>query len=183
MVQPEAIDNSTAKHLQHTKSDASKAVVAARLGTLDDAKPEPLQAIKRKRGHDVEDEPKKKAKIDPSTASPLQELKVGINAVPGHRTSSFFMHIQKPGNTAAIPTVSTAIWMNSCQLIRTQNVRHVQEVVKKPTPTLPKAPQKTVETPIVKEAEAGLQGKKRQREGDPEFDGSKKAKVRDRRVS
>ena len=101
-MQPEAIDDGTTKCLQHAKSDASK---AARLGTLDDAKQQSLQAIKRKRGHDLEDEPKKKAKIGPSTASPLRQLKVGVNAVPHHRTSSF----QKPGNTAAIPTVSTAI--------------------------------------------------------------------------
>ena len=104
-MQPEAIDDGT------TKSDASK---AARLGTSDVARQQSLQAIKRKRGQDLEDEPKKKAKIGPSTASPVRELKVGVNEVPRHRTSSFFMQIQKPGNTAAIPTVSTAIKINLC---------------------------------------------------------------------
>ena len=99
-MQPEAIDDGT------NKSNASK---AARLGHLADAKQQPLQASKRKRGHDLEDEPKKKAKTGPSTASPVRELKVGVNAVPQPRTSSSFMHIQKPGNTAAIPTVSTVI--------------------------------------------------------------------------
>ena len=176
-MEAKAIDDGTTKRLQHTKSDVSK---GARLGTLDDAKQEPPQAIKRKRGHDLEDEPKKKAKIGPSTASPLRELKVGVNAVPQHRTSSFFMHIQKPGNTAAIPTVSTAIKMHYYQLIDTQNVRHVQEVVEKPTSRLPKTPQTT---PIVKEAEAGAQGKKRPREDDEEFVRPKRAKVRHRLFS
>ena len=101
-MQPKAIDDGTTSCLQHTKSDASK---AARLGTSDDAKQQPLQAIKRKRGQDLEDEPKKKAKTGPSTASPVRELKVGANAVPQHGTSS----LQKPGNTAAIPKVSTVI--------------------------------------------------------------------------
>ena len=178
-MQPEAIDDGTTNRLQHTKSDASK---AARSGTSEDAKQQPLQAIKRKRGQDLEDEPKKKAKIGPSTASPLRELKVGVNAVPQHRTSSFFMHIQKPGNTAAIPTVSTVIKIFSCQLICTQNVRHVQEVVEKPTSRLPKTPQTTVEPPVAKEAEAGAQGKKKQMEDDAELVGPKRAKVRDRRV-
>ena len=105
-MQPEAIDDGTKMCLQHTKSNASK---AARLGTLEDAKQQPLQASKRKRGHDLEVEPKKRAKRGPSTAKPVRELKVGVNAAPQPRTSSFFMHIQKPGDTAAIPTVSTAI--------------------------------------------------------------------------
>ena len=174
-MQPEAIDDGTTKSLQHTKSDASK---AAGLGILDDAKQQPLQATKRKRGQDLEDEPKKKAKIGPSTASPL---KAGVNAAAQHRTSSFFMHIQKPGNTAAIPTVSTAIKINFCLLICTQNVKHVQEVIKKPTSKLPKTPQKTVEPPIKKEAEAGAHSK--QREEDAELVGSKRAKVRHRRVA
>lgn len=46
----------------------------------------------------------------------------------------------------------------------------------------PKTPQKAVEPPAVKEAEAGAQSKKRQREDDAEFVGSKRAKVRHRRV-
>lgn len=106
-MQPEAIEDGTTKCPQHTKSDASK---AARVGTLDDAKQQPPQAIKRKRGQDLEDKPKKKAKIGPSTASPLRELKVGVNAVPQHRSSSF----QEPGNMAANPTVRTAIEVNLC---------------------------------------------------------------------
>ena len=38
-----------------------------------------------------------------------------------------------------------------------------------------------MEPPIVKEAEAGVQGKKRQREDDAELVGPKRAKVRHRR--
>lgn len=69
----------------------------------------PLSALKRKSGQDLENETTKKSKIGPSTAPPVRELKVGVNKVPQARTSSFFARIQKPGHTAAVPTVSRAV--------------------------------------------------------------------------
>ena len=105
-MRPEAIDDVTTKRFQHTKSDAS---TAAGPGTLKEAKQEPLRAMKRKGDYDLEDGPKKKAKIGPSTASPLRELNVGVSAIPRHRASS----LQNPGNVStAIPTVSTAMKIN-----------------------------------------------------------------------
>lgn len=171
---PKAVDEGATNRLRHSRNNASK---GAEVDTMADVKHAPLQALKRKSGQVLENETKKKPKIGPSTAPPVGELKVGVNKVPQARTSSFFARIQKPGHTAAVPTVSLAVTAILCKLICVQNVKYVQEVVRKPVPELPKAPQTNVESPLVKEAEAGASRKKRQREDDVGFEGSKKAEV------
>ena len=179
MAGPKAVDEGATKRLQRTKRDAPTGV---ELGTMADVEHKPPQALKRKRGQDLENETKKKSKIGPSTAPPVGEPKV-VKTVPQARTSSFFARIQKPGHTAAIPTVSTVVTAIVCKLICKQNVRHVQEVVKKAKPELPKTPQTNVESPLVKEADTGASSKKRQREDDAGSERSKRAKVCYSRVS
>lgn len=168
------MDEGATNRPQHTRNNALK---GAEVENMVDVKHAPLQALKRKSGQDLENETTKKSKIGPSTAQPVGEFKVGVNKVPQPRTSSFFARIQKPGHTAAVPTVSSAVTVTLCKLICIQNVKHVQEVVKEPVPELPKAPQTNVESPLVKEAEAGASGKKRQREDVAGSGRSQKAKV------
>lgn len=168
------MDEGATNRLQHTRNKAPK---GKEVGTMADVKHAPLRALKRKSGQDLENETKKRSKIGPSTAQPVGELKVGVNKLPQARTSSFFARIQKPGHTAAVPTVSSAVTAILCKLIFIQNVRHVQEVIKTPVPEMPKAPQRNMESPLVKEAEAGVSGKKRQREDYARLESSKTAKV------
>lgn len=168
------MDEGATNRLQHTRNKAPK---GKEVGTMADVKHAPLRALKRKSGQDLENETKKRSKIGPSTAPPVGELKVGVKKLPQARTSSFFARIQKPGHTAAVPTVSSAVTAILCKLICIQNVKHVQEVIKTPVPEMPKAPQTNMESPLVKEAEAGASGKRRQRDDDPGSGKSEKAKV------
>ena len=92
------MDRISIGRLQPTKRNAFK----------EDVKYRPLQALKRKSGQDLENERTKKLKISPSTAPPSLKLTGDVKMVPQARTTSFFARNQKPGHTAAIPTVSTA---------------------------------------------------------------------------
>ena len=92
------MDRSSIGRIQPTKRNASK----------EDVKYIPLQALKRKSGQDLENERTKKLRISPSTAPPSPKPKGDVKMVPQARTTSFFARNQKPGHTAAIPTVSTA---------------------------------------------------------------------------
>lgn len=96
------MDEGATNGVHHTKRNAPG---AAKAGTTEAAEHGPLQGSKRKCGDDLEKESTKKSKTAPSTAPPVRELKAKI---PQARSTSFFTRNQTPGNTAAIPTVSTA---------------------------------------------------------------------------
>ena len=65
------------------------------------------ETLKRKRGQDLENGTAKKPKIDVG-------LEADVKHVPQVRASGFFAKNQKPGFTAAPPTVSTVSTCSSC---------------------------------------------------------------------
>lgn len=98
VVKPESMDGVISGPFQQTKRDVP---AKAQLDTMEDAKNNPLHASKRKSQDDLECKATKKPKMGPCTMPPANTFKQA-------RTTSFFVRNQKPGHTAAIPTVGTA---------------------------------------------------------------------------
>lgn len=98
--------------LQQTKRHTSN---AAEPETMEDVKHGSLQASKRKNDCILENKTAKKPKMGASTTSPVRGLQSKTNTVSQARTTSFFARNQKPGHTAAMPSVSTASTAEFCR--------------------------------------------------------------------
>lgn len=105
MTEPEAMDGVVTGPLQQIKRDPHK---ATELYIMEEVKQGPLHASKRKYELVLENPTVKKHKMSPSTTPPVRKLQADGNTKSPARTTSFFARNQKPGYTAAIPTVSTS---------------------------------------------------------------------------
>ena len=100
--------------LQQTKRHTSN---AAEPETMEDVKHGSLQASKRKNDCVLENKTTKKPKMGASTTPPVQGLQSNTNTVSQARTTGFFARNQKPGHTAAMPSVSTFSTAEHCRVL------------------------------------------------------------------
>ena len=105
--------------VQKTTSDAQK---VAEPNTVENVGHGIMQGLKRDRESDSENQSRKKPRLSNTIAPPPQ------------KTSNFMARIGAPGRTAAQPTVSSSGTKYLHWLIRAQNIKITQEIVKVPVP-------------------------------------------------
>ena len=114
LAEQKALDVAVTGPLQQTKRHTSN---VAEPETMVDVKHGPLQASKRKNDCVLENKTTKKPKMGASTTPPVQGLQSNTNTVSEARTTRFFARNQKPGHTAAMPSVSAASTAEHCRVL------------------------------------------------------------------